>query len=1089
MPTVEEIRRITIQATSSGVDQVTSALDKLAGAQTKVASTGDGVAVSQDRVEKSSLSTARAVDNLRKSIDPAFAAQQKLERGTATVNRAFAQGSIGIDAHSRLIQQLHTRYSEVTPAVDKATASVHASAAAHVAHGHAAQGNYQAMQESQHVIRAFTDVLLAGGSPMRAFEFEMGRIAEIAGGPGGLNVLFQAGAKYVGGYLSVITSVLNPVTAAGAAIAAVAIAGVASFVSWESHLDKMAQSLSGLGRASGLTLDNLNKIALGGARSAGISGAQGQALAAQFSGAGLSGTLTGQLIDDSKIAARVLGVDMAEAGKLLAKSFVDPVKGIDELDKSLGFLDDKTRQTIKSLAAQGDIFGAQQAMLTALQPRIEGVTDRTWSLSKAWEAVGHGISSATTGLGQFLQQHFDPSTEDLLRAAIQQRQAKQTNPGYAAAQLPIDLAPQNYPASDPRSAGGDINATVRQLTAQAKTEREEAATQGLDAQVAASAKAAGDAIRAAVSDIGKRAGLSDQRDALGRELGTPGVREGLSPEAAAGADAALANLTNRLEAFRTAAQQITEDSNLAAQATEARTGTEKTAIEAQKAWLDVMRSTGVVTTAAAAATAKWTEAIAQSNKSAEDAVRSADQRAALSGKFGLGRDLAENQQHFDNDRRNATFAPDSAAVSPPLRAAAQAMTPLDALPPGVRAQIALTKPGRGSELTRFQTESPDDSNPNAAFGSLPAYGFSHSPIAAASQVTLTPAVRSTASAGFGAAQSTTAGSIVDEHTVDVLARANRELDAQVSLENLKAATYGKSTAAVIEATTRQEMLNKAMLDNVSAATIGPDRWASFAAGIDAYAKKAGEAAEATERLAKQQKQIVDAMDTVRSAGREALGTFVSDLEKGKSGADALRDALLGVVNKLAGMAEDQIINSLFGQAGKPGGGILGGGLSSIFGGLLGGQSAATAPVSFGAFGGLYADGGQIRGAGSARSDSILARVSNGEFIVNASATQQHLSTLHAINSNSLPRFADGGIVDMRAATAARAALANRGGGNVTQHNVTIGDTVIQTQGDVNSEAGRRALQAILAQHQADTIRKVTKALPAVQARQRSMGTA
>lgn len=43
-------------------------------------------------------------------------------------------------------------------------------------------------------------------------------------------------------------------------------------------------------------------------------------------------------------------------------------------------------------------------------------------------------------------------------------------------------------------------------------------------------------------------------------------------------------------------------------------------------------------------------------------------------------------------------------------------------------------------------------------------------------------------------------------------------------------------------------------------------------------------------------------------------------------------------------------------------------------------------------------GGQIQGAGGPRTDSILARVSDGEFIVNAKATSQNLDLLHAINS-------------------------------------------------------------------------------------------
>ncbi len=48
--------------------------------------------------------------------------------------------------------------------------------------------------------------------------------------------------------------------------------------------------------------------------------------------------------------------------------------------------------------------------------------------------------------------------------------------------------------------------------------------------------------------------------------------------------------------------------------------------------------------------------------------------------------------------------------------------------------------------------------------------------------------------------------------------------------------------------------------------------------------------------------------------------------------------------------------------------------------------------------GAFADGGMVAGAGGPRDDKILARVSNGEFIVNAQATSQHRDLLEQINS-------------------------------------------------------------------------------------------
>jgi hypothetical protein len=74
-----------------------------------------------------------------------------------------------------------------------------------------------------------------------------------------------------------------------------------------------------------------------------------------------------------------------------------------------------------------------------------------------------------------------------------------------------------------------------------------------------------------------------------------------------------------------------------------------------------------------------------------------------------------------------------------------------------------------------------------------------------------------------------------------------------------------------------------------------------------------------------------------------------------------------------------------------------------FGFADGGLVGTAAPIA-------KADGGYIRGPGTGRSDSIPARLSNGEFVVNAAATAKHRPVLEAINSDRIPRFANGGSV-------------------------------------------------------------------------------
>ena len=60
----------------------------------------------------------------------------------------------------------------------------------------------------------------------------------------------------------------------------------------------------------------------------------------------------------------------------------------------------------------------------------------------------------------------------------------------------------------------------------------------------------------------------------------------------------------------------------------------------------------------------------------------------------------------------------------------------------------------------------------------------------------------------------------------------------------------------------------------------------------------------------------------------------------------------------------------------------------------------------------YATGGHVRGPGSGTSDSIMARLSNGEFVMRAAAVQHFGSNLlERMNGLQVPRFAEGGLVD------------------------------------------------------------------------------
>lgn len=78
----------------------------------------------------------------------------------------------------------------------------------------------------------------------------------------------------------------------------------------------------------------------------------------------------------------------------------------------------------------------------------------------------------------------------------------------------------------------------------------------------------------------------------------------------------------------------------------------------------------------------------------------------------------------------------------------------------------------------------------------------------------------------------------------------------------------------------------------------------------------------------------------------------------------------------------------------------------------------------------FASGGKVTGPGTGTSDSILARLSNGEYVLRAAAVRQYgTAILDRMNGLQMPAFADGGIVD--AALSAPAASPGRDLGRVT----------------------------------------------------------
>jgi hypothetical protein len=107
-------------------------------------------------------------------------------------------------------------------------------------------------------------------------------------------------------------------------------------------------------------------------------------------------------------------------------------------------------------------------------------------------------------------------------------------------------------------------------------------------------------------------------------------------------------------------------------------------------------------------------------------------------------------------------------------------------------------------------------------------------------------------------------------------------------------------------------------------------------------------------------------------------------------------------------------------------------MQSVMGGGSGGSAGAPG----------FAGGGRVRGPGTATSDSIFARLSDGEFVLKARAVQHYgAEVFERLNRMAMPRrlvpgFASGGLVSLPGD-------AGGGGGGYATVNLTIGSEVFR----------------------------------------------
>jgi len=393
--TQEAIRRLSIQATVSGVDAATGQLEKLAGAQ-------NDVAVASANTEKATLSLDGKFASIERRYVAQVRAQQDYEKVQRQVNAAVAQNPALQDRANTVLAAAKQKLDQVTGGANDNAKAVGLQRYELINLGRQAQDVFVSLASGQNL---WTVGIQQGTQALDIFSSSTGTV-------GGF---FKQAGSWLTGFLTAGRIAFGGVTA-------LIVGSVAALNSYLAAQQKVNFSLLGAGRASGATAGSINSAAQQGASTFGLSVSEARDLASSLAATGkVANDNILPIVKMGRDIALAFGTDAAGATKILADAFADPVRGADDLNQRLGFLDAATKQNIQNLVAQNDLYGAQRALLDGLQGSLDGFAQSQSSTARGWTAIGNAISNAWTGLGQFLASMagFGQSVETQLERARQ----------------------------------------------------------------------------------------------------------------------------------------------------------------------------------------------------------------------------------------------------------------------------------------------------------------------------------------------------------------------------------------------------------------------------------------------------------------------------------------------------------------------------------------------------------------------------------------------------------------------------------------------------------------------------------------------
>lgn len=425
---------------------------------------------------------------LRAALDPLAAAQDRLNgelNEYATLARA---GSITAKEHAAAQAMARQRFDETARAMQ--------------AGGVSAGMMRQRMMALNYTVNDTIASLASGGSPLTIL-LQQG--PQVADAWGGIGPLFRSVGAAMMGTAGIVT-----------ALAGAVVVGGLAWLSYDRSTRAVATALQGAGRQSGATRAELEASAISAAEAGKVSVSAAREMQVAFLATGRVGAEEmGRAIAISRDFAVTMGVETADGARQLASALADPIRGFDQINERLAFLDDRTRQYVRTLVEQGNRTEAQRVLLERLKPALADAEQSVNALSRAWNWVARNASDAWDAMGKAIDRAVNGrnATEEL-QLRLWQRGQLQDNMRRNGGEMPLML-PQ-------------VEARIAELERQLGIERQRTAAAQAEARANARSVAAGEAARDLMPGARELERLQAQQAALRAALDDPLARSKLA---------------------------------------------------------------------------------------------------------------------------------------------------------------------------------------------------------------------------------------------------------------------------------------------------------------------------------------------------------------------------------------------------------------------------------------------------------------------------------------------------------------------------------------------------------------------------------